>query len=270
MRFLIPLIAAATVASAAPSGAASLSEDSFERMATADVVILGEVHDNPAHHNNQALLIRRLNPKAIVFEMITSDQAAQITPALIANRQAMENALGWADSGWPDFKLYHPIFQAATGAMIRGAAVPRPAARRAMNDVAAAFGEEADRYGLTKPLAEQEQAEREALQFEAHCDALPKELLPAMVDVQRLRDARLAQEAIRALEETGGPVVIITGNGHARADWGVPRKLRTVRQGLVIFTLGQTEDSQPLPGAFDAVLDAPGVTRPDPCDAFRN
>lgn len=240
------------------------------RMTGADIVLLGEVHDNPAHHAAQADLVARIAPKAVVFEMLTAEQAARVTSDLIADPDALAAALNWADSGWPDFDLYHPIFAAARGALIRGAAVPRPAARQAMQDVAGAFGPEADRFGLTRPLNPDEQAEREALQFEAHCDALPKEMLPGMVDIQRLRDARLAQEAVRAFEATGGPVVIITGNGHARADWGVPRKLRMARSDLTLFTLGQTEDGQPLPGAFDAVLDAPRVDRPDPCLAFRN
>ena len=72
------------------------------------------------------------------------------------------------------------------------------------------------------------------------------------------------------VSETGGPVAVITGNGHARADWGIPRFLRRAAPEVTYFSLGQTEDSAVLVGAFDAVLDAPGVDRPDPCEAFRN
>ncbi|WP_245626831.1 ChaN family lipoprotein [Aestuariivita boseongensis] len=256
---------------AAPSGAVSLSEDSLTRMATADVVLLGEVHDNPAHHVTQADLVRRLQPAALVFEMLTDAQASAITPDIRGNAGAVAQAVNWAESGWPDFAMYHPIFLAAPGAAIHGAAVPRDAARAAMQQgLAQAFGDGADRFGLTVPLDDREQAQREALQAEAHCDALPDNLLPGMVDIQRLRDARLAQVALAAFEQTGGPVVIITGNGHARADWGVPHYLRQAAPGITLFALGQSEGARLLPGAFDAVIDAPIVARPDPCEAFRN
>ncbi len=235
-----------------------------------DVVILGEVHDNPAHHAEQAARVAAMGPAAIVFEMLTPQQAARITPDLIADPDAMERALGWAESGWPDFAMYHPIFSAAPEAAIHGALVPRDAARAALEDgPARIFGEDATAYGLTEPLPHEEQSAREALQLAAHCDALPTEMLPGMVAVQRLRDATLARAAVRAMAESGGPVAVITGNGHARRDWGVPAFLARVAPDLEVFVLGQTEDDAPLEGGFDEVLSAPAVARPDPCAAFR-
>lgn len=238
--------------------------------AAQDVAILGEVHDNPAHHAEQAARVAALAPRALVFEMLTPEQAARITPALIADAAAMEEALDWEAGGWPDFALYHPIFAAAAGARILGAKVTREAAREVFETgPAAAFGDGADAYGLTAPLPEAEQAAREALQLAAHCDALPEEALPGMVAVQRLRDAVLARAAVQAMAETGGPVAVITGNGHARRDWGVPAYIARVAPDLDLFVLGQTEDGRPLEGGFDEVLSAPAVERPDPCAAFR-
>ncbi len=40
-----------------------------------DIFILGEVHDNPHHHALQARLVERLDPAAVVFEMLTQDEA---------------------------------------------------------------------------------------------------------------------------------------------------------------------------------------------------
>jgi uncharacterized iron-regulated protein len=235
-----------------------------------DVVILGEVHDNPAHHAEQAARVAALNPRALVFEMLTPDQAARVTPALIADPEAMAETLGWAESGWPDFAMYHPIFAAAPEAAIHGALVPREAARAVFeNGPADTFGADAAAYGLTEPLPPEEQAAREALQLAAHCDALPAEMLPGMVAVQRLRDAALARATVAAMTETGGPVAVITGNGHARRDRGVPSYLARVAPDLEVFVLGQTEDGVPLQGGFDEVLSAPAVARPDPCATFR-
>ena len=40
-------------------------------MAEAQVIFLGEVHDNAHAHARQAELVDRLQPKALVFEMLT-------------------------------------------------------------------------------------------------------------------------------------------------------------------------------------------------------
>lgn len=247
----------------------TLGDDQFARLAAAQIVVLGESHDNPAHHQAQADIVARLAPRGVVYEMLTSGQAALVQADMVGDQIALEQALGWNGSGWPDFAIYYPIFAASPLAAVYGAAVPREAARQAMQDgLVAAFGADAGRYGLDDPLTAEHQATREALQMAAHCDALPADLLPAMVDVQRLRDARLAQTALRALNETGGPVVVITGNGHARGDWGVPAAIRMARSDVTTVSVGQGEDGAAPEGRFDLVLQSPSVPREDPCLAF--
>ena len=236
----------------------------------ADVVFLGELHDNAAHHARQAEYVAELEPVALVFEMLTQAQADLVTPGLIADEAALEAALGLNDSGWPDFSIYYPIFAAAPEAAYFGAAVPRDTARAAMETgMAEAFRGDAAAYGLTAPLPEGQQAKREALQLAAHCDALPEEMLPVMVDIQRLRDAELAYSALEAFEAHGGPVVVITGNGHARMDWGAPVYLMTAAPNVSAAALGQGEDDLPPDGVFDVIESAPAVDRGDPCAAFR-
>ncbi|MCK0149987.1 ChaN family lipoprotein [Marivita sp. S6314] len=237
----------------------------------ADVVFLGELHDNPGHHARQADYVVALQPTALVFEMLTQAQANLVTPDLVADEVALEAALGWADSGWPDFSMYYPIFAAAPEAAVFGAAVPRETAKGVMETgVVAAFRGDGARYGLTTPLPEDQQATREALQLSAHCDAMPQEMLPLMVDIQRLRDAELAYSAVQAFEAYGGPVVVITGNGHARLDWGAPVYLMEAAPGVRIAALGQAEDGAGAPlGAFDLVETSPPADRGDPCEAFR-
>ncbi|WP_299287144.1 ChaN family lipoprotein [uncultured Tateyamaria sp.] len=234
----------------------------------ADVIIIGEAHDNPAHHRTQADIVAEVKPAALVFEMLTEAQAARHVAG--ADLQTLADAFDWEASGWPDFEMYYPIFRAAPQARVFGAGVPRAAARQAMTDgVAAAFGIGAGTYGLTTALDPDAQATREALQMAAHCDALPADMLPAMVDIQRLRDAQLAKMAVRAFDLTGGPVVVITGNGHARTDWGVPVYLARAPVTLSVLSIGQGEDRVPPAGTFDLIKDAPGAVRSDPCAAFQ-
>ncbi|MCW9043245.1 MAG: ChaN family lipoprotein [Pseudopelagicola sp.] len=264
MRHLILALALA----ATPVAAQEITVEEIATLPEADVVFLGELHDNPWHHENQAAAVRALAPKAVVFEMLTAEAAAQVTPALIADKPALDAALGWAESGWPSFDMYYPIFAAAQGAAIYGALVPREAARDAImgGDVVAAFGEGADIYGLAAPLGEAEQAEREAGQMAAHCDALPESLLPGMVLAQRLRDATMAREIVRAHDETGGPVVVITGNGHARTDWGAPRLLP---DHLSVRSIGQLERTPDETPPHDAWIVTPQAEREDPCAGFK-
>lgn len=236
----------------------------------ADIVILGEVHDNPNHHATQAEWVRALSPAALVFEMIDPELAAQITPAKRTDQATLADALSWEASGWPDFAMYWPIFDAAPTARIYGAAVSRTTARRVMSDgIDSIFVDETGVFGLHTPLPRDEQDQREALQFDAHCGALPKHMLPQMVDVQRLRDATLARIALKALKDTSGPIVIITGNGHARKDWGIPRFLARAAPTARVFVLVQGEEGSAPNGEFDAYLTAKAPERGDPCAAFR-
>ncbi|MEM6371841.1 MAG: ChaN family lipoprotein [Pseudomonadota bacterium] len=234
-----------------------------------DVVILGENHDNPHHHARQAEIVTEVAPKAFVFEMLTPAQADAHVPG--ADQSTLAEALSWSEAGWPDFAMYYPIFAAAPEALVFGAGVPREKARSAMTaGVVEAFGDQAAAFGLTEPLDPAQQVAREALQMAAHCDAMPQDLMPGMVDIQRLRDAELARATRQAFEETGGPVVVITGNGHARMDWGMPVYLQRVAPALSIVSLGQGEDGVAPSGQFDRVEFTPAPEREDPCAMFRS
>lgn len=248
------------------AGAQTVSQGALD----ADVLILGEVHDNPMHHANQADLVARTGPAALVFEMLSFDQARAATPEARTNEGTLGAALDWEGSGWPDFAMYYPIFAAAPEAAVYGAAVPRGAIDAALTGgPAAGFGRYGDVYGLDAPLPEQQQQRREALQLAAHCDALPAAALPGMVSVQRLRDAALARAALQAYADTGGPVAVITGNGHARKDWGVPAVLAAVAPDVSVWSVGQAEEDAAPEGGFDDLLSTPAAERDDPCLAFQ-
>jgi uncharacterized iron-regulated protein len=268
VSFIVSLVTG--VALAAPVFSSELTDLADFDAGDAQVVVLGEVHDNPAHHEAQAKLVARIAPSAVVFEMLTPQQAETVSDlGAEAGVEALSEALGWASSGWPDFAMYHPIFVAAGDAEIFGAALPRDRVRRALTDGAAeVFGQGYRRFGLGEPLAEAEQAEREAGQMRAHCDALPETVLPGMVAAQRLRDAHFARVTLDALGETGGPVAVITGNGHARTDWGIPAAMSRAAPQVKVLSLGQLEAPPDPPVPFDVWRVTPAPEREDPCAAF--
>lgn len=255
------------MALAVPFGAAFASD---KAVSDADIVIIGESHDNAAHHAAQADLVARLGPSAIVFEMLDWDSVRAVRGVDRTDATAMAKATRWEDRGWPDFEAYAPIFAAAPKAVLyAGHLNGRKASDLVKDGVFFAMPDRFRQAGLAAPLPQDQQKAREDMQFAAHCDALPRGMLPMMVDIQRARDATLAYAALRAFEAHGGPVVMITGNGHARTDWGVPVFLAKTAPEVSVVSIGQGEAGSAPNGSFTMILDGPSVDREEPCAAFR-
>jgi uncharacterized iron-regulated protein len=251
------------------------SDDFIDNFRGADIVLLGEVHDNALHHAVQARVVAGLEPSAVVFEMVEPGQARAITPDIRQDALKLETTLSWDARGWPDFAMYFPIFAAAKDAGFFGGALPRDEVRKAVSDGAApVFGGAAPLFGLDRPLDEAQQSDREALQLAAHCDALPEDILPGMVEAQRLRDAALARAVVNAMQQDEeGPVVVIAGNGHVREDWGIPQALRIYLEATgtpaTIVTLGQYELAAPEAPKVTHWVVTDAAEREEPCAAFR-
>ncbi|MEM1361009.1 MAG: ChaN family lipoprotein [Pseudomonadota bacterium] len=249
---------------------AEIAPEQLKDLPEADIVLLGEVHDNPWHHENQAQILQHLRPPAVVFEMLSAEQAAQAN-SHIGGISDLRRLLQWDDSGWPDFSLYAPVFEAIGPAQVYGMAVPREDLRRVFETpLADAFGQDAIRFGLDQPLPPEEQTTREARQLAVHCDALPEEYLPAMVAAQRYRDAAFARTALEALAEHGGPIAVIVGTGHVHPDWGMPALLAIAAPEVVVLSVGQFETAAPTGPVYDLTLVTEAAERPDPCAQFRN
>ena len=227
----------------------------------ADIVVLGEVHDNPEAHLGQAAMIATLQPTAVVFEMLTAEEGARAD----ADRSVIAQA--WEASGWRDYPIYAPIFDALGAGHIVGAAATRDTVRAVYADGAAAlFGPDAPLYGLDQPLLAAQQTARETMQFDAHCAAMPLEMMGSMVEIQRYRDAVFARAVLAALDTYGAPVVLIAGNGHARTDWGVPAMIAQAAPGVTVHAVGFIEAESDVP--FDDIRIVPPAPRDDPCAAL--
>lgn len=100
----------------------------------ADIVLLGEIHDNPLHHQGQGDLIRQAQPKAVVFEMLSPAQAAKLNATPREDMAKVAARIGWASSNWPDFELYQPVFEALEQIPAVGAAALKADVRRAFSE----------------------------------------------------------------------------------------------------------------------------------------
>ena len=237
----------------------------------ADVVIVGEVHGVAEHHAYQAQVAAEIQPSAIVFEQLPGSQSARLAGLLRSGAGATEisRALDWQARGWPDFAFYHDIMLAAPSAQILGAEATRAALETARRDgAAAAFGTGAERYGLTEPLPAVQRATRELAQVDAHCGLITAQVAAGFVEAQRYRDALLAQTVVLARERTGnGRVLVITGNGHARVDHGVPALLAIADPRIATFAIGQVAPGDDAP--FNDVRIGAIPQAADPCASLR-
>lgn len=215
--------------------------------ADADIVLMGETHDNPDHHKLQAWLIRELARKskhpAIVMEMIGGDKADVLANYQVANgasADGLANTLGWENSGWPAWDLYRPIAEAALGAnftVYPGDASKTQIAQVSQSGLGALSYGERVKLGLASQFPA---ALNQALATEikaAHCNQLTDAEVIPMTMVQRYRDAVLADNVLKAADKSGGGAILIAGSGHIRTDRGVPYYLRTRASGLKVVSI---------------------------------
>lgn len=229
-----------------------------------DHVLLGEKHDNADHHRLQARLLTALAPPAVAFEHL--DHGAPVSEA--TSPDALAEAVSWAESGWPDFDLYRPVFAATFDA--KAQVVPAHPARAVLNQ-AMQHGLEGLDPTLTEGLSERTlsdslRADLAEQVVEAHCGHASEPVIEMMLRGQHLKDAWMA----RALERAGSGTVLIAGNGHTRTDRGVPHYLTASSRTLAFVEVVVGETEAP---AYDEPADflwfTPRVDDDDPCEVFR-
>ncbi len=266
-------------------------------------LLIGEKHDNADHHRLQARIVGSVaDPETIVaFEMLDEDDGPQIPtpfgmgatmgttelsqvvadPQMEADRLA--EAVGWADSGWPEFTVYRSLF--ATALKYGLTIVPAHPARERLKGAMMEGLESVDPVALEGLRLEREYtpemlaAVEEHIQ-EVHCDQAPPSIIPAMVVGQRLKDAWMA----RALEQESVPemaaqeiprpaAILIAGGGHTRGDRGVPMFLDRPDDAYTIALVevprtGETVVPADFAGQADVLWFTPRVDDEDPCDKF--
>lgn len=242
----------------------------------ADVVAVGEAHDNRSHHAVQALVLDRLvaagERPVVAFEMLAEDQQAAVDAAMreASTIQDLERRLAWRARGWPDFAMYYPLFQTAKrwGLPVLAADLDaesrRTISRRGLDALP-----EPTRSRVASRLpsdAAREDSLRRDLQT-VHCDLLPPGVEAAMAEAWHARNVTMAHRVAEALGD-GRKVVFLAGRAHLAPD-AVPGQLGEIRPGTRVVIIDLVEEgSTPLPDA-DVVLATPRASRPDECAELR-
>jgi uncharacterized iron-regulated protein len=256
-------------------------------LAAARYRLLGEVHDNPAHHEIRARLIRTIAATgarpAVVFEQfdLTRDEALRAAQAAGADAEQLAEAGQLDRKAWV-WPLHQPILEAALAMRlpVRAGNLSRAELR---GDLPTAVDRDTNATWYARlHAARWTEAQAAALRtdiVESHCRRLPEAIVPRLVLAQRVRDATMAQALVS--DATAGGAILIAGNGHVRADLAVPVYLhaaglpgadaRSVSLGIVEASADDERvDDFPRqvvaadPG-FDYLWLTPPVSRDDPC-----
>ena len=262
-RLGLPAAAALLLAAAALAGCATPGPESRLTLRL-PVVLLGEVHDNAAQHALrlaafEALLATGARP-VLALEQFDRDKQPVIDSLLAQtpppDADALITGVGGAGWHWPH---YRPFIALALKHRlpIMGANVGREDARRVMREGLAATGFNAE---VPAELMAQQAQGIEA----SHCGMLDAATAGRMALAQVARDQFMAR-VLQANAARG--VVLLAGNGHVRADIGVPHWLPAAVRARS-EAIGVLEEGDPL-SAFDTRVFTPAQTRPDPCEKMR-
>lgn len=257
----------------AATGAPVTTAELLRRASAADFVLLGEIHDNPVHHQVRGAMLTALAARkpAVVFEQLARASGPIPAPAAGEAEEAWLDANGFDRKGWK-WPLHRPVVDAALShaSTLWGSNVPRAALRSVVRDGTAAAPPELSALIARVPLDSAARAGIDQELFDGHCGKLPQEMVPGMRAAQEVRDAAMTDAMLSA--GAAAPAWLIAGDGHVRMDMGVPRLLRTLAPASGMLVVGFVErgtaDATPGPAAarrYQLLVITPVAAREDPC-----
>ena len=243
------------------------------RARRAEVVYLGELHDNPQHHAIQTRILEALleagGRPALAFEMVPEARQATLEAAVRGNAGAAEvdRQLAWSEQGWPDFAMYWPLFELARKHELPVVATDLDPAvnRRIGRDGLGAAGEDPARLRSVlpdDPVRDRAIARRIRA---AHCDRISESRAMRMLESWYARNVVIARRVSGALSQAP-QVVVIIGRGH-QSPGAVPEQLDALRPGTrqLVVALFEGRAEGPAETTADVVWLTPARPHPNPC-----
>lgn len=253
----------------------------MQQLVAADYILLGETHDNPAHHQIQNEILQKLIyadvKPAFIMEMLDISDQAAIDEFMQKSTAAgdFDKAVGFSKKGW-DWELYRPLVTTAIEEklLFKGGNLSRSQLTGLVR------GQPITDFPELTPMLEQadrlpDQVRNDLREeiIASHCGKLPDSMVPGMMQAQIARDAMLALQTKNA----GKPAVLIAGAGHTRLDRAVPYFLSLLDPQSRIISLGMkgvSHDFSPQQKAqweslYDYAWYTATVEREDPCKKFQ-
>lgn len=255
------------------------------RVSTADVLLLGETHDNQQHHENQQKLLKaRIESgarPALVMEQLDAESQPALDQALAGgNRdEVLDSVTGLIQ--FADWKPYRPLLAIAIDnklPVIAANVSSKHLQPVIWHGYSAYDADELKRLAIEEVWSESRQSYLATHMGGAHCGELKDELRVGLTRSQRLRDALMADSAVSSI---GRGVVAIVGRDHARRDTGLPLYFAARAPSARIFSIGFVEvsrekidpatyevESATGDAPFDVIWFTPRAERADPCANF--
>ncbi|MEO7320197.1 MAG: ChaN family lipoprotein [Nitrosospira sp.] len=258
----------------APGGGKISGPEVIARAAKRSVVLLGEMHDNPEHHQWQLQVLAALHaarPDMVLgFEMFPR-RVQKALDQWVAGELSEAEFLAASDwnAVWnTDAKLYLPLFHFARMNRVPMVALNIDSRLRRATSAKGFDGvPENEREGIMPPAAPSSAYLDYLLPFYGEHERSGKKKGEAsrddpdfrrFVESQQLWDRAMAQAIHSALNRSGRPLIVgIMGSGHIKHGYGVPHQLKDLGVTEVATLLpwnSGTNCGQIVAGLADAVF----------------
>lgn len=230
----------------------------MSRINAANILLLGEVHDNRLHHAFQLKLLQAQldsgSRPSLLMEQFDGESQASLDASLanINREDAFSRAADLIKFG--DWKLYAPLLSIAVdnklpiiAANIENAKL-QPVMRQGFNAYDPA---DLKRIRVNEVWSDDRNDYLSQHIEGTHCGQISPQWRAGLVRGQRLRDALMVDAAVSSF---GRGIVAIVGRNHARRDIGLPLYFAARRPSTSILSIGLVEvvPGQESPQAYAA------------------
>ena len=280
-----------------PDGSHLSSKQLTEHLLQAEVIYLGEIHDNPDHHKVQLELLQALiaagKKPVIGFEFFSREQTSWLLNYVSGSKSSLRHRkpgnaekmlrqrLGWQER--EDWKYYFPMLALAKkeGLSVFGADIDT-GIRSRMSRAGIDNMMSIETTGLPATFAS-DSSENQKLILQdlqaGHCNMASEEWVQKLYQTMSIRNAFMAQsiQMMRNDSATDQPVVMILGRGHVDYNAGVKVQLHFLDKSIRQLNIGLYEneivnENSPMNdlNRHDLLIltRQPAKKREDPCQAF--
>lgn len=219
--------------------------DFIELLNTYDIILLGEKHDEKAHHWAQYTIIKALNQKAelnIVFEMLSTDKQGKIDKAKRAKEQIktsdLSKAIDW-EKGWK-YEDYQAIVELAFYGDMK-----LSAGNISREEIKTIYKGAQQLNGFVSTQDEVKEMIKNIISTAHKVDTNESknlELLDKLVQIQQYKDRRMADILTQSKEKA----VLIAGRYHADKRIGVPLHIQDYKSSKKVLVVAFSSDKKDL------------------------
>jgi uncharacterized iron-regulated protein len=220
-------------------------DEVLARARQARVVVVGEQHDDPAHHELQRRLVTALASGApglaVGLEMLTWKLQSSLDQYNRGDIDAdgLAAGLDWPRAWGFTFELYRPIFVDghAAGARFVALNAPRELVKAVRRKGVAGLSEQELRELPDLDLADEEHRRWFHRIFSEGGHPAKPEDVESFYVAQVVWDETMAERTVQALDDGARQVVVLAGIGHVARGRGIPQRVERRRDGLRVLSV---------------------------------